>query len=65
MKACTFCAIAAGDVEGSQIAETELCPAFLTIDPCHPGHALVIPKRRALQEAGTPAQLGQRVAQAL
>lgn len=44
---CIFCAIVAGDLPATVIAETDHTLAFMDINPATRGHALVIPKKHA------------------
>lgn len=44
---CVFCRIVAGQAPSITIAETDAAIAFMDINPCTPGHALVIPRRHA------------------
>ncbi|ELZ76026.1 HIT family protein [Haloferax larsenii] len=44
MSDCIFCAIAAKDVHGRIVHETEHSLAFLDVNPLAPGHTLVVPK---------------------
>ena len=41
---CVFCAIAAGEIPSFKIFEDDVALAYLDINPCTEGHALVIPK---------------------
>ena len=41
---CLFCAIAAGDVPATRVAESQRTLAFRDINPQAPVHVLVIPK---------------------
>ena len=43
-----FSRIAAGEIPSYKVAEDERHFAFLDINPVHPGHVLVIPKKEAL-----------------
>ncbi len=42
---CVFCKIVKGELPCHKLAEEEVAIAFLDINPCSPGHALVIPKK--------------------
>jgi histidine triad (HIT) family protein len=42
---CIFCKIIAGEIPSYKIYEDEKALAFLDINPVHPGHTLVIPKK--------------------
>jgi histidine triad (HIT) family protein len=44
---CIFCAIVAGELPASVIAEDERTIAFMDIQPANRGHALVIPRTHA------------------
>jgi len=46
---CVFCAIVAGTAPAATVCENALALAVLTIGPIRPGHALVIPKRHAVE----------------
>jgi len=70
--ACPFCAIVAGRLEASVIAQTENALAFLDVRQAVPGHVLVVPRQHvediyAIDPAlaGEVMQLAVRVAQAL
>ncbi len=70
--ACPFCAIAAGQLEASVVAETDVALAFLDLRQAVPGHVLVVPRQHvediyAIEPAlaGEVMQLGVRVAHAL
>jgi histidine triad (HIT) family protein len=45
---CIFCRIVAGEIPSYRVAENEATLAFLDIEPAAKGHALVIPKRHAV-----------------
>lgn len=69
---CPFCAIAAGQLEASVVAQTAHSLAFLDLRQAVPGHVLVVPRQHvediyAIDPvlAGDVMQLGVRVAQAL
>lgn len=47
MPECTFCKIVRGEIPSTKIYEDEQTLAFLDIEPLHPGHTLVIPKKHA------------------
>lgn len=70
--ACPFCAIVAGRLEASVVAETDVAVAFLDLRQAVPGHVLVVPRQHvediyAIDPtiAGAVMQLGVRVAHAL
>ncbi|MCL2142505.1 MAG: HIT family protein [Methanimicrococcus sp.] len=44
---CLFCKIVKGDIPCFKVYEDEKHIAFLDIDPCVDGHALVIPKKHS------------------
>ena len=44
MAECLFCAIAAGEIPATRLAETDRVLAFRDIDPHAPTHVLVIPR---------------------
>ena len=69
---CPFCAIVAGRLEASVVAQTPTALAFLDMRQAVPGHVLVVPRQHvediyAIEPAvaGEVMQLGVRVAQAL
>src|SRR5579864_834265 len=43
-RACTFCAIAAGESAAHRVIEHDACVAFLDMRPLFVGHVLVIPR---------------------
>jgi histidine triad (HIT) family protein len=43
-RACTFCAIVAGEVPGTRVLEDDGFVAFLDVRPLFPGHTLVVPR---------------------
>src|SRR3954466_15632557 len=43
-RACTFCAIVAGDVPAARVLEDDLCVAFLDARPLFHGHTLLVPR---------------------
>ena len=45
MEDCLFCKIAAGEVEGDIVFQTDDVVAFRDINPAAPTHILVIPRR--------------------
>jgi histidine triad (HIT) family protein len=62
MSDCVFCRIVAGELPAHKLYEDERFLAFLDINPVAPGHALVIPKRHAVNlfdfdPAGAPDYL--------
>ena len=66
---CVFCEIVAGRAAASKVGENDLSLAFLTIGPIREGHALVVPKRHAVEypdlspeELAAVFQLGAQVA---
>jgi len=44
---CLFCKIVAGELPSRQVYADDAAIAFLDINPFHPGHTLVIPRRHA------------------
>ena len=44
---CLFCKIIAGEIPCRQVYADDAALAFLDINPVHPGHSLVIPRRHA------------------
>ena len=70
--ACPFCAIVAGRLEASVVAETDAAVAFLDLRQAVPGHVLVVPRQHvediyAIDPgiAGAVMQLGVLVAHGL
>ncbi len=47
MTDCLFCKIIEGKLPSAKIYENEHVVAFLDINPVHPGHTLVVPKRHS------------------
>lgn len=45
MEECPFCKIAAGEVPALKVYEDNATVAFLDINPCSPGHTVVVPRR--------------------
>jgi len=43
--ACIFCRIVSGEIPSLKIYEDANVVSFLDIDPCSPGHAVVIPRK--------------------
>lgn len=72
---CIFCKIVAGEIESKQIYSDDDAIAFLDIEPWHPGHTVVVPRRHVpdvLSDASVLASLapaiqaaGQRLVSAL
>ena len=69
MPGCSFCAIIAGEAEGSFVAASERAVAFLDILPVGTGHTLVAPRRHAVgladldpEDGADLFRLGQRIA---
>jgi histidine triad (HIT) family protein len=61
---CLFCRIIAGEIPSKQIYADEAAFAFLDINPWHPGHALVIPRRHVedlLVDPGALAEIAPAV----
>jgi histidine triad (HIT) family protein len=58
---CIFCAIAGGEAPATVIEEDEHTLAFMDIQPWARGHALVIPRRHALDLRTIDAQDLERV----
>lgn len=42
---CLFCRIIAGEIPSRQVYADDAAVAFLDINPFHPGHTLVVPRR--------------------
>lgn len=57
MNDCVFCAIAAGDADGHEVARTEHTVAFLDNRPVFKGHVLVIPTRHVVTLPELPDDL--------
>lgn len=72
---CIFCKIVAGEIPSKQIYSDDAAIAFLDIEPWHPGHTVVVPRRHvtdALEDAEVLASMapaiqaaGQRLLSAL
>jgi histidine triad (HIT) family protein len=45
---CLFCKIVAGEIPGTIVAEDDRTVAFMDINPATRGHALVVPRRHAV-----------------
>jgi len=45
MADCIFCKIIAGEIPSSKILEDDTKLAFMDINPLHPGHVLLIPRK--------------------
>lgn len=48
---CVFCAIVAGTIPSTVVAETDTALAFRDINPAAPVHVLIIPKRHVVDSA--------------
>ncbi|HET9124692.1 MAG TPA: HIT family protein [Solirubrobacteraceae bacterium] len=67
---CIFCRIVAGELPSQRIEEDERTLAFMDLNPATRGHALVVPRRHAVNlleiepgDLAAAAQTAQRVAQ--
>lgn len=67
---CIFCRIVAGELFSQRIEEDERTLAFMDLNPATRGHALVVPRRHAVNlleiepgDLAAVAQTAQRVAQ--
>lgn len=56
---CLFCRIVAGELPARQIYADDHAIAFLDIDPWHPGHTLVIPRRHTEDLLSDPLALAE------
>ncbi|MDR1431150.1 MAG: HIT family protein [Propionibacteriaceae bacterium] len=56
---CLFCQIAAGEIPSNQVYADDKAVAFLDINPWHPGHALVIPRRHVADLLADPEALAE------
>jgi histidine triad (HIT) family protein len=56
---CIFCAIIAGGIPSKKVYEDDIAYAFLDINPFHPGHTLVIPKRHVENLLADPLALAE------
>lgn len=56
---CLFCSIIAGDIPSRKVYEDDVAYAFLDIEPWHPGHTLVVPKRHVDDLTGDPTVLAE------
>jgi diadenosine tetraphosphate (Ap4A) HIT family hydrolase len=63
MTDCIFCAILAGQADGSFVYRDELCTAFMAIHQPTPGKLLVVPNRHATSLADLPPATGARMFQ--
>ena len=45
MENCIFCKIVSGDIDAAKVYEDDYTLAFLSIEPIHKGHILIIPKK--------------------
>lgn len=59
MTDCIFCDLVRGEAEISTIYEDDAVLGFMNIHPVNPGHALVIPKRRATYLADLDEETGR------
>lgn len=57
--ACLFCRIVVGEIPSRQVYADQAAIAFLDINPWHPGHTLVIPRRHSDDLLGDPAALAE------
>jgi histidine triad (HIT) family protein len=53
---CLFCKIAAGEIPGDIVLDTDEVVAFRDLDPQAPTHVLVIPRQHADNAASTAAR---------
>ena len=61
---CLFCKIVAGEIPSRQVYADDTAIAFLDINPVHPGHTLVIPRRHVddvLSDAAVLAEIAPAV----
>ncbi len=56
---CLFCSIVAGDIPSRQVYADDFAVAFLDINPLHPGHTLVVPRRHVSDLLDDPTVLAQ------
>lgn len=56
---CLFCRIVAGEIPSRQVYADEAAIAFLDINPWHPGHTLVIPRRHTDDLLADPTVLAE------
>jgi histidine triad (HIT) family protein len=56
-RACTFCAIAAGDLDAEIVVETEHTVSFLDKSPLFKGHTLVVPRQHVVTLRDLPDEL--------
>ncbi|MGC3956052.1 MAG: HIT domain-containing protein [Propionicimonas sp.] len=57
--ACLFCRIVAGEIPCRQVYADDAAIAFLDINPWHPGHTLVIPRRHTEDLLSDPTALAE------
>lgn len=58
---CIFCKIIEGVIPCAKVYETDNVLAFLDIQPIHPGHALIIPKKHYANLFELPSELGSEL----
>lgn len=61
---CLFCRIVAGEIPAYQVYADAAAIAFLDVNPWHPGHTLVIPRRHTedlLSDAAALAEIAPAV----
>ncbi|MDR1768663.1 MAG: HIT family protein [Propionibacteriaceae bacterium] len=56
---CLFCSIAAGEIASKQVYSDDAAVAFLDINPWHPGHTLVVPRRHTDDATSEPRLLAE------
>ncbi len=56
---CLFCRIVAGEIPSRQVYADDRAIAFLDINPWHPGHTLVIPRRHVEDLLEDPRALAE------
>ncbi len=56
---CLFCRIVAGEIPSRQVYADDAAIAFLDINPWHPGHTLVIPRRHTEDLLSDPSALAE------
>jgi len=54
---CVFCAIVAAEIPSFKIYEDDVALAYLDINPCTEGHALVIPKKHVSGLVDAPDEM--------
>jgi len=69
---CLFCKIVKGEIPSKKVYEDSIAFAFLDINPCTPGHTMVIPKKHHItfismtdEEVGHLFQAASKISRAV